>query len=126
MASVLGAAVAGSKKTKMMYSAGLNTRVTERYLDQLLQSGLLSCNDLAKTYFLTQKGSEFLRLFSEYEVALKDVFARRMILDDFIESCEPPSVPGLQDAPTNNQLIDSVDLTAKRDSQTVIVPPTTV
>jgi len=98
MASMLTAAVNGSKKTRLMYAVGLNTRVTERYIGQLLQSGLLSCNNLGKTYFLTQKGAEFLNLFSEYEAALKNVFERRLILSDFIDSCEAPPSPSSSEA----------------------------
>jgi predicted transcriptional regulator len=53
------------KKTRIMYQANLSYRHMEKYLNGLLDSGLIECDDFA-CYIVTSKGKEFLQMYNEY------------------------------------------------------------
>ncbi|MGD0644260.1 MAG: winged helix-turn-helix domain-containing protein [Candidatus Bathyarchaeia archaeon] len=53
------------RKTKIMYQANLSFAQVERYLQSLLESGLVeSLDDVF--YFITPKGKEFLQMHTDY------------------------------------------------------------
>lgn len=54
-----------TKKTRIMYQANLSYRLMEKYLRELLESGLLECDD-ESCYVITWRGKEFLQLYEEY------------------------------------------------------------
>jgi len=55
----------GAKKTRIMYFANLSWDLLNRYLNDLMEAGLLSSGS-SDCYVLTQKGKMFLYRFSEY------------------------------------------------------------
>lgn len=53
------------RKTRIMYQANLSYRHMEKYLNGLLENGLIECDDFA-CYIVTSKGKEFLQMYDEY------------------------------------------------------------
>ena len=53
------------KKTRIMYQANLSYRHMEKYLKDLLESGLVEC-DGSSCYLVTSRGKEFLQMYDEY------------------------------------------------------------
>jgi predicted transcriptional regulator len=51
---ILSAVLEETKKTRIMYKANLSYRVFEKYLNSLLESGLVECND-DSSYLITWK-----------------------------------------------------------------------
>ena len=64
VADMLHAAGNGSKKTHIMYGANLSYELTNRYLTDLLDGGLIKIR--GDEYMVTEKGREFLKRFAEY------------------------------------------------------------
>lgn len=67
MADILSLSASGStRKTHIMYGVKLSYRQTLSYLEELQGNGLLEAlvKDGASTYRMTEKGREFLALFS--------------------------------------------------------------
>jgi predicted transcriptional regulator len=62
---MLYAALEETKKTRIMYQANLSYRVFEKYLNNLLESGLVECND-DSSYLITWKGKNFLQMYEDY------------------------------------------------------------
>ncbi|MBT8172278.1 winged helix-turn-helix domain-containing protein [Candidatus Bathyarchaeota archaeon] len=56
----------GAKKTHIMYQGNLSFTLLSRYLNEVLTSGLVYQSD--NKYLLTDAGSRFLDLFSDYKV----------------------------------------------------------
>jgi predicted transcriptional regulator len=53
------------RKTRVMYQANLNYSMLERYLKDLLESGLVKC-DGDSYYLITRKGKLFLQKYNDY------------------------------------------------------------
>ena len=67
IADVLSVVREGAKKTRIMYQANLSYKLLTRYLEDVLDAGLVrGGND--DCYELTQKGREFLARFDDYFV----------------------------------------------------------
>lgn len=62
---MLSVAVVKAKKTRIMYRANLSYRLVEKYLRNLLDSGLVELDD-DSFYQVTFKGKEFLQLYADY------------------------------------------------------------
>ena len=58
------------RKTKIMYQANLSFVQVERYLQSLLENGLVESFDDA-FYLITPKGKEFLQIHSEYVTRIR-------------------------------------------------------
>lgn len=71
IADMLFAAGKGSRKTHIMYGANLSYELTNRYLTDLLDAGLIELSDDA--YVVTEKGKEFLKGFRDYTEHQKEV-----------------------------------------------------
>lgn len=54
----------GAKKTQIMYKAYLSYKLLIRYLNDVSEAGLVTCDD--NCYMLTEKGEKFLARFGEY------------------------------------------------------------
>ena len=67
IAEILETAKNGAKKTRIMYSCGLSFRFVQKYLDLLLETGLLSLGD---TYKTTAKGMAFLHRYQRLELLM--------------------------------------------------------
>lgn len=61
-----------AKKTRIMYIANLSWDLLNRYLNDLMEAGLLSFNS-SGCYVLTPKGRLFLYRFSEYSKRCEEV-----------------------------------------------------
>jgi len=62
----------GSKKTHIMYGANLSYKLLERYIGEVIESGLI-CTDERCIYFITDKGKEFLKIYMNYEKEMKEI-----------------------------------------------------
>ena len=67
IAEILNSAKNGAKKTRIMYSCGLSYRFVQKYLDLLLDTGLLS---VGSSYQTTDKGMGFLRKYQTLELLM--------------------------------------------------------
>ncbi|MDG6222134.1 MAG: transcriptional regulator [Candidatus Bathyarchaeota archaeon] len=67
IAEILNVAKNGAKKTRIMYSCGLSYLFVQKYLDLLLQTGLLS---LGTSYQTTEKGMGFLHKYQKMDLLL--------------------------------------------------------
>ena len=56
----------GSKKTHIMYGANLSYKLLLRYLEHILDAGLVEY-DGNSYYTITEKGKRFLKLYQDYE-----------------------------------------------------------
>jgi len=62
----------GVKKTQIMYQAYLSYKLLVQYLKDITEAQLVRC-EKGNHYVLTQKGKDFLRLFSEYSKSHKKI-----------------------------------------------------
>jgi len=83
-----------SKKTRIMYLANLSWDLLNRYLNDLMEAGLLSFNS-SGSYELTSKGKMFLDRFNEYtrrcemvEEHFNDLKKEKMILQDMCSNAK--------------------------------------
>jgi predicted transcriptional regulator len=68
IAEILETAKNGAKKTRIMYACGLSYLFVQKYLDLLLETGLLR---IGTSYHTTDKGMGFLRKYQRLELLLK-------------------------------------------------------
>jgi predicted transcriptional regulator len=61
----------GVRKTKIMYKAYLSYKLLNRYLSDVLEAGLVNCDN--NCYGLTEKGRDFLARFNEFSRFRKSV-----------------------------------------------------
>ena len=61
---MLSAALVRVRKTNIMYKANLSYHLLEKYLDSLLEAGLVECD--GNFYFTTKRGGLFLEQYNEY------------------------------------------------------------
>jgi predicted transcriptional regulator len=72
IADILSIVSGGAKKTRIMYQANLSYRLLCRYLNEVLDAGLVNFeND--KSYLLTPRGKEFLTRHEEYSKRCKSL-----------------------------------------------------
>ena len=67
IAEILDTAKNGAKKTRIMYSCGLGYKFVHKYLDLLLETGLLKPGN---SFHTTDKGMGFLRNFQTLDLLL--------------------------------------------------------
>ena len=67
IAEILETSKDGAKKTRIMYACGLSYRFVEKYLNLLLETGLLS---IGSAYLTTDKGMGFLRKYQKLELLI--------------------------------------------------------
>jgi predicted transcriptional regulator len=67
IAEILETAKDGAKKTRIMYACGLSFRFVQKYLDLLIETGLLAMGNSYKT---TEKGIAFLRKYQKLELLM--------------------------------------------------------
>ncbi len=76
---ILWVSVTGASKTQILFKANLSYRLSERYIQFLVERGLLKREPDAlgsAKYFLTEKGERFLALLREVERELNGFFVR--------------------------------------------------
>ena len=86
IADMLSIAKNGARKTRIMYQANLSYKILSRYLDEVLDAGLVTFG--SDYYTLTRKGEEYLNRYEEYakrskrvEDQLNDVDNEKMMLE---------------------------------------------
>jgi predicted transcriptional regulator len=67
IAEILKTAKNGAKKTRIMYSCGLSYRFVQKYLELLLETGLLR---LGSYYQTTDKGMRFLSKYQTLDLLM--------------------------------------------------------
>jgi predicted transcriptional regulator len=81
-AGILEIAKNGSRKTRIMYLGNLSFDLLQKYLDMLVNLGLLQIrNEKEKVYLATEKGRRFLEDFSELQKHSEVVEAKRRLLE---------------------------------------------
>lgn len=71
-ADILKIAQTGAKKTQIVYQANLNFKIVKKYLDRLIDNGLLLNQDEARFYMTTHRGTDFLEQYRELILPLKE------------------------------------------------------
>ena len=66
VADILAIASRGAKKTWIMYQANLSYKLLCKYLDEVLECGLVRVDDKEDCYVVAPKGEQFLEKFSAY------------------------------------------------------------
>jgi predicted transcriptional regulator len=84
----------GARKTQIMYQAYLSYKLLSRYLNDVLNAGLVVC-DNGTSFRLTQKGERFLARFGEYhrsrevvEKNLNHVEDQKVMLEEMCPNSE--------------------------------------
>jgi len=62
---MLAIATVKVRKTRIMYQANLSYRLLEKYLNSLLEGGLMECDD-DSFYSITSRGREFVQIYEGY------------------------------------------------------------
>ena len=82
-----------ARKTQIMYQAYLSYKLLKRYLNDVVNAGLV-CND-GNCYNLTPKGERFLTRFGEYhrsrevvEENLDQVEDQKLVLEEMCPNCD--------------------------------------
>ena len=90
IADILSVVRGGAKKTHVMYQANLSFTLLKRYLKEVLEAGLVKCED-EDLYTLTGRGQSFLDRFGEYsercervEEELNNVNDEKAVLENLI------------------------------------------
>jgi len=90
IADILSVVRGGAKKTHVMYQANLSFTLLKRYLTEVLEAGLVRCDD-EDGYRLTMRGRSFLDRFDEYsrrcelvETELNHVNDEKTVLESLI------------------------------------------
>ena len=90
IADILSVVRGGAKKTHVMYQANLSFTLLKRYLKEVLEAGLVKCED-EDLYRLTGRGQKFLDRFGEYskrcghvEEELNTVSDEKTVLENLI------------------------------------------
>jgi len=88
----------GAKKTQIMYQAYLSYKLLTRYLNDVLTSGLVVCDNY-NCFKLTPKGEMFLSKFNKYsrfrenmDEQINHVEDQKMLLEDMCPKCQETNV----------------------------------
>ena len=65
VSNILDAANGGATKTKIMYAAFLSYGQLKEYLSVLIENNLLEYSDGTQTYKTTEKGLNYIKMYSE-------------------------------------------------------------
>jgi predicted transcriptional regulator len=91
IAAILNVAVAGAKKTRIMYFANLSYRLLEKYLAETSEIGFLQVNN--DGYIVTERGRVFLDKYKDFsskyssvEKTLQSMSSERGLLE---RMCQP-------------------------------------
>ena len=80
-ADILKIAKDGSRKTRIMYQGNLSFDLLQKYLDMLVNFGLLEVRGSEKSYIATEKGRRFLEDYRELQKYSEMVEAKRHSLE---------------------------------------------
>jgi len=80
-AGILEIAKNGSHKTRIMYLGNLSFDLLQKYLNLLLDSGLVELSADGKTYVATEKGRKFLEDFQEFQRSAQAADEKKRVLE---------------------------------------------
>jgi predicted transcriptional regulator len=80
-ADILEIAKDGSRKTRIMYQGNLSLDLLQKYLDMLVNFGLLEVRGSEKSYIATEKGRRFLEDYRELQKYSEMVEVKRHSLE---------------------------------------------
>jgi predicted transcriptional regulator len=80
-ADILKIAKDGSRKTRIMYQGNLSFDLLQKYLDMLVNFGLLEVRGSEKSYIATEKGRRFLEDYRELQKYSEMVEVKRHSLE---------------------------------------------
>lgn len=96
IADILSIASSEAKKTRIMYQANLSYKLLCRYLSEVMDAGLVDCDD-GNYYVLTSKGKYFLSRYDEYskrrerlKVHLSNINNEKTILQQMCSNAQTP------------------------------------
>ena len=73
---ILKAAMTGAKKSHIVFKANLNFKIVRRYLDRLIDNGMLSPADDSRLYTTTDRGVALLDIYNELVAPIKPMTGR--------------------------------------------------
>jgi predicted transcriptional regulator len=82
IADILEVASRNAKKTQIMYQANLSYKVLIKYLAEITEASLVDFHTVRQSYFLTQKGREFLETYRQYSKNSKNIEKRLNIVNN--------------------------------------------
>ena len=80
VADMLTASLHGAKKTHIMNRSNLNFKLLSSYLRIILSAGLLTFDSEEDTYFVTEKGKNFISGFSDYKQHLHKAVSKMNVV----------------------------------------------
>jgi predicted transcriptional regulator len=95
-----------ARKTQIMYQAYLSYKLLTRYLNDVLQSGLVVC-DHENCFRLTPKGEKFLARFDEYHRS-------REVMEENLNNVEDQKLL-LEEMCPNSEVLDTCSRTGEKD-----------
>jgi predicted transcriptional regulator len=88
----------GARKTQIMYQAYLSYKLLVRYLNDVMEAGLVVCRE-KNCYKLTPKGEQFLARFGEYSRSregiseqVNDIEGQKLKLEEMCPSSEVANI----------------------------------
>ena len=86
-ANILEIAKNGSRKTRIMYLGNLSFDLLQKYLDLLVNHGLIEFDeDSERTYIATEKGRRFLEDFYKLQEYSEKAQAKKRMLEEYLPS----------------------------------------
>jgi predicted transcriptional regulator len=70
-ADILRVAKTGAKKTQIVYQANLNFKIVKKYLERLIDNGLLDPASESRFYTTTNRGANFLEQYHDLVSPIK-------------------------------------------------------
>ncbi len=68
---ILKVAMTGAKKTHIVYQVNLNFKIVRKYLDRLIDNGMLSPAGNSRLYTTTDRGVAFLDIYNEFVAPIR-------------------------------------------------------
>ena len=82
IADMLSVVMKKMKKTQIMYGANISYTLLCKYLDKLIESGLVKLNGNGESYALTPRGIAYLKRFEEYKVLKKELTRNESLFNE--------------------------------------------
>ncbi len=71
IAEILQITQEGARKTQIVYNANLNFLIVKKYLNNLIEKGLLNKNDTH--YYTTDKGRDFIKSYQNFSSRMGNI-----------------------------------------------------
>ncbi|MBS7633148.1 hypothetical protein KEJ15_05975 [Candidatus Bathyarchaeota archaeon] len=112
IADMLKAIGESAKKTQIMYRSNLSYKLLSKYLNDIIEAGLIIFEPDGQCYTLTSKGKEFLERYKEYSRCsrhvsrqLSEIQLKRKVLEDLCVNKDLGSNPFAPSKSKDNALM---------------------